>query len=648
MLVADEPELSAACTTALLARDREVRALRDRIGAQIHRRITDALGDDRDEAVVRALDLAYSGAMLQAGTGHLAYDEIGRPPGRGRGVGDHGVEPMIDVTDRATRGPSTYSPYDYEVHEDPYPTYARLRERGAAVPQRRARLLGAVAPRRRDGRVPGLDDLLERPRGHPRPPRLGTPRPQDHVVPGHGPAPSHPHACPGLSGFHAAPGARPRAARSASSPSPTSSEAIESGSFDLIGDFAGKLPMDVISELMGVPVADRDELRRLADLLVHRDEGRLRRPAGGHRGGAGARRLLRRHDRRAPRADPTDDLTSALLVAEIDGDRLDDDEIVALPVPHGGGRQRDHHQAPGQRLVLGLAQPGAARPGRARRPPRSTVVGRGDAALRHIDPDAGPARDRVTSRCTAVSSRRASGCCCSSARPTATSRCSTDPDRYDLAARHDCPAGQSSASAATSAWARPWPASRPASRSVSWSNDALATTSISIVPVGSTRSTSGDSPRCRPCWRPRCSEFPPHPDRRGRGRHRCLVGHRRGDRAGAQRCGPPGDARRPPHGHLEKVAASIRDAGGEAYAAELDVTDDDSVRSFLAEAERAMGGVEILVSNAGAMSPESLAELDTDRLRCAGRASTCSAHTGSVAPRRAGHDRAAAGRRRAS
>lgn len=77
MLVADEPELAAACTTALLAHDPEVRALRDRIGGQIHRRITDALGDDRDEGVVRALDLAYSGAMLQAGTGHLAYDEIG-------------------------------------------------------------------------------------------------------------------------------------------------------------------------------------------------------------------------------------------------------------------------------------------------------------------------------------------------------------------------------------------------------------------------------------------------------------------------------------------------------------------------------------------------------------------------------------------
>lgn len=45
--------------------------------------------------------------------------------------------------------------------------------------------------------------------------------------------------------------------------------------FDWITDFAARLPMDVISELMGVPEVDRAEIRRLADLVVHRDEGVL-------------------------------------------------------------------------------------------------------------------------------------------------------------------------------------------------------------------------------------------------------------------------------------------------------------------------------------------------------------------------------------
>jgi AcrR family transcriptional regulator len=76
LLVADEPELAAACTTALLAGDPEVKQLRDRIGAAIHARLTEALGPDADPAVVDALDLAWSGAMLQAGMGHLAYRDL--------------------------------------------------------------------------------------------------------------------------------------------------------------------------------------------------------------------------------------------------------------------------------------------------------------------------------------------------------------------------------------------------------------------------------------------------------------------------------------------------------------------------------------------------------------------------------------------
>src|SRR5258708_26317049 len=57
--------------------------------------------------------------------------------------------------------------------------------------------------------------------------------------------------------------------------------ALEAGAFDLIGDFAGKLPMDVISELIGVPEADRREVRRLAELLGHPQEDVLDVPVAG-------------------------------------------------------------------------------------------------------------------------------------------------------------------------------------------------------------------------------------------------------------------------------------------------------------------------------------------------------------------------------
>lgn len=48
--------------------------------------------------------------------------------------------------------------------------------------------------------------------------------------------------------------------------------ALAEREFDFIAQFAGKLPMDVISELVGVPVADRDRLRGLADAVMHREE----------------------------------------------------------------------------------------------------------------------------------------------------------------------------------------------------------------------------------------------------------------------------------------------------------------------------------------------------------------------------------------
>jgi cytochrome P450 len=49
---------------------------------------------------------------------------------------------------------------------------------------------------------------------------------------------------------------------------------VDEGSCDFIQDFAGKLPMDVISEMVGVPPEDRDTLRSWADTVVHREEGR--------------------------------------------------------------------------------------------------------------------------------------------------------------------------------------------------------------------------------------------------------------------------------------------------------------------------------------------------------------------------------------
>ncbi|WP_243725567.1 cytochrome P450 [Actinomadura rubrisoli] len=47
---------------------------------------------------------------------------------------------------------------------------------------------------------------------------------------------------------------------------------LEGGTFDLMTDFAARFPTDVISELVGVPEADRDLVRDLGMAIMYRDE----------------------------------------------------------------------------------------------------------------------------------------------------------------------------------------------------------------------------------------------------------------------------------------------------------------------------------------------------------------------------------------
>ena len=105
--------------------------------------------------------------------------------------------------------------------------------------------------------------------------------------------------------------------------------ALQSTSFDYVDDFAGKLPMDVISELMGVPDEDRVRIRALADGVMHRDDGVSDVPAEAIQA-SGELLVYYAEMVRQRRKQPSDDLTSALVEAEIDGDRLTDEEIMAF------------------------------------------------------------------------------------------------------------------------------------------------------------------------------------------------------------------------------------------------------------------------------------------------------------------------------
>ncbi len=227
-----------------------------------------------------------------------------------------------------TVGAVAYSPYAYEIHEDPYPIYARLRHEAPVYRNdefdfwalsRHEDVLAAF--RNLDGFSNAYGVSLEPSAFGPDAHRfmsflaLDPPRhTRMRSLVGKGFTPSKvahmEDRIRAIALEHLEP-------------------ALDRGSFDFIADFAGKLPMDVISELVGVPRSDRAEIRRLADLVVHREDGLFDVPPAGM---DAAFTLVGYYqgmvDQR--RRQPTDDLTSALLLAEIDGDKLTDDEVIAF------------------------------------------------------------------------------------------------------------------------------------------------------------------------------------------------------------------------------------------------------------------------------------------------------------------------------
>ena len=76
LLVADEPELAAAATTALMGDEPEVRQVRDKIGMEVRRRIASALGPGAWPEVLTTLEMIFYGALVQAGTKSVTYYQM--------------------------------------------------------------------------------------------------------------------------------------------------------------------------------------------------------------------------------------------------------------------------------------------------------------------------------------------------------------------------------------------------------------------------------------------------------------------------------------------------------------------------------------------------------------------------------------------
>ena len=107
---------------------------------------------------------------------------------------------------------------------------------------------------------------------------------------------------------------------------------IDGDEFDLVERFAHPLPLMVIAELLGVPISDRGLFRGWADRLVGlrvtdptTEAADMGMVVGTAMSEMGAYLLDHVRDRRSH---ARDDMLSDLVAAEVDGHRLDDQEIV--------------------------------------------------------------------------------------------------------------------------------------------------------------------------------------------------------------------------------------------------------------------------------------------------------------------------------
>jgi len=103
-------------------------------------------------------------------------------------------------------------------------------------------------------------------------------------------------------------------------------EAAPERTMELNDAYAFPLPMKVISEMLGVPEADRERIRRWSDSLLGAHQARTEQIRVDLREFITYLRDLFN----AKRREPGEDLTSSLVHAEEDGDRLGEDELLSM------------------------------------------------------------------------------------------------------------------------------------------------------------------------------------------------------------------------------------------------------------------------------------------------------------------------------
>ncbi|MBB2914112.1 hypothetical protein FHS43_005424 [Streptosporangium becharense] len=254
-----------------------------------------------------------------------------------------------------------YDPFDYRVHEDPYPIYAWMRDHAPLYrnDERDFWALSRHADVQAALRNPGL---FSNRYGISLEPELwGAHAPKTSFFLAMDP-PSH--------GVHRGLVSSAFTPRRIAALEPRIRELARERleplrdltRFDFAADYAAALPNDVLCEMLGIPQADWDQIRADTDQMNQREDGVDER---GPNSVAAALRLaaylaafvgdLRRH--------PGDDLTSVMIEAEVDGARLTDSQIVGFLFVMIGAGNESTGKTIGNAWYQGWLHPEARRKG---------------------------------------------------------------------------------------------------------------------------------------------------------------------------------------------------------------------------------------------------------------------------------------------
>ena len=139
-------------------------------------------------------------------------------------------------------------------------------------------------------------------------------------------------------------------------------EGCDPDGFDAVADFSGPFPVEIISRMLGVPQADRQQIRHWLDTMLHREPGEMDpTPEGAE---AAIESVVYFLDLVADKRNhPGDDMISRLIEVEVDrGDgvttRLDDDEIAGFATLLGGAGAETVTKLVGNAVVLFARHPG--------------------------------------------------------------------------------------------------------------------------------------------------------------------------------------------------------------------------------------------------------------------------------------------------